>query len=482
MEQKNKYIFDIDTLQNIEDEERKNDRKRKHRNSRIISWIVLLVLLCIIIVAGVFGAKYLIKRFMSDDNLSSESSVTTSTASSEEQDDIREVIESIIGDETEVVIAPVEEIVPELTEEELFNEAVVNFVASMSIEDKVAGMFLVTPEELTGVQTVTRAGDGTKTALEKYAVGGIIYSAKNMTSKDQFAEVIKNTVSYARYPLFLAADEQLGNTSFSNTMKVTATMTAAEIGVEADPSIAYLEEEKIVRYMAEYGLNLNTGVVADIMVNDDSVMKGKSFGTEAEKISPLLTKAIAALNEYGILSAVKFFPGQGSVSVDTGNGLAVSARTREEMDANEFLCFKAAVEGGADIVIISHISAPELTGDNTQCSQSKYVMTDLIRKEWEYDDVIIMTDSMSKAAISSYYDSKDASITAIKSGADMVMCPEDFPAAYEGVMEAVNSGVIAKERVEDSLIRIYKRKFKNMTSEEINALIPAVSEDVSAGE
>lgn len=482
MEQNNKYIFDIDTLQNIEDEERKNDRKRRHRNSRIISWIILLVFLCVFIVAGVFGAKYVIKRLGDKAIHTSTSTASASTEEGEGQEDIRDVIESIIGDEKDVIIAPVEEIVPEPTEEELFNDAVVAFVASMSIEDKVAGMFLVTPEELTGVSTVTRAGDGTRTALEKYAVGGIIYSAKNMTGKDQFSEVIKNTVGYARYPLFLAADEQLGTTSFSNTMKVTATMSAAEIGVDADPSIAYLEEEKIARYMSEYGLNLNTGVVADIMVNDDSVMKSKSFGTEAEKISPLLTKAIAALNEYGVLSAVKFFPGQGSVSVDTGNGLAVSARTREEMDANEFVCFKAAIEGGADIVIISHISAPELTGDNTQCSQSKYVMTDLIRKEWEYDDVIVMTDSMSKSAISSYYDSKDASITAIKAGADMVMCPEDFPAAYEGVLEAVNSGVIAKERVEDSLIRIYKRKFKNKTAEEINALIPVTSEDVSAGE
>lgn len=481
MEQGNKYIFDIDDLQEMEDEERKNDRKRKHRNNRIISWIVFIVILCVIITVGVFAVKLLLKTFVGEKTVVSSTESSVSAGDSGE-DDIRDVIESIIGDEHEVVITPNEELVPEVTEEELFLEAVTAYVAGMSLEDKVAGMFLVTPEGLTGVQTVTRAGDGTKKALEQYAVGGIIYEAKNMTSKDQFAEVIENTISYARYPLFLAADEQLGKTTFSKNMKVTATMTAGEIGVDADPSIAYLEEEKIARYMSEFGLNLNTGVVGDLLINDDSVMKDKSFGQDPEKVSKLLVKEIAALNEYGVMSAVKFFPGQGSVSVDTASGLAVSSRSRAEMDNSEFVCFKSAIEDGADILIISHISAPELTGDNTQCSQSKYVMTDLIRKEWEYDDVIVMTDSLSKSAISSYLESKEACIAAIKAGADMVMCPEDFKSAYEGVLEAVNTGVIARERVEDSLIRIYKKKFKNMTSEEINALMTPGEEDISSNE
>ena len=85
--------------------------------------------------------------------------------------------------------------------------------------------------------------------------------------------------------------------------------------------------------------------------------------------------------------------------------------------------------------------------------------------------MVIITDSLSKAAVSSYLDSKEASIHAIKAGADMVMSPEDFKEAYAGVIEAVNNGVIAKERIDDSLLRIYKVKFKGKSVEEINALV-----------
>ena len=465
----NKYIFDMDSLNEEESNDKKEARRKKHKKSRILSWVFLLVFMCILVGGLIFGATMLVKQLKP--SKSPEKEVVVSSVSEEEKDDIDSIIDDILGKEDELIIAPPEPIEVEPTEEDLFDEAITEYISKMALEDKVAGIFMVTPEELTGVATVTKAGEGTKNALNEFAVGGIIYSDKNMTSPTEFKTVIDNTVSYARYPLFLAVNEECGKSVFSKAMKVEATKTPKELGSDGDATLAYLEAEKIAKYLSQYGLNLNLGVAADVTVADvESPIDARSFGQNAETCGSMAAKQIGALKEYGIGASVKCFPGEGSVALDTSNGLSVSNRTVEELNANEFVSFKAAIEGGADMIMVSHISVPSLTNDNTQCSLSKAIMTELLRKEMGLDDIIIVTDYLSKSAISSYYDSGEASITAIKAGADMVLCPENFKEAYAAVLDAVNKGVIAKERIDDSLKRIYKVKFAGKSPEEINGV------------
>ncbi len=474
MSDDNKYIFDIDALIKEENEEMKEERKKKHRKSRVLSWVFLLLFAAAIIgAAAFFITKYLLPFDSSDkdSNTSATELVKDLVDELPVPDAPDENNESIVH-EDDVVISNPEPVVIEPTADELLEEAIREYINSMTLEDRVAGIFIVTPEGLTGVGTVTRAGDGTKTALEKYAVGGIIYSAKNMTGVDQFKTVIENTKTYARYPLFLAVDEELGASTFGKNLKVASTQTAAEIGAGGDAAIAKVEEEKIAKYMSEYGLNLNTGIVADVLTDaDNTVMSTRSFGSDLNLTSEMSAYAVSALINAGLYSGVKFFPGQGFATADTSNGLSVSARTRAEMEECEFISFKAAIDAGATMLMVSHVSAPDLTGDNTPCSLSKTVMTDLIRKEWGYDNLILITDSLSKAAISSYYESSEACIMAIKAGADMVLCPENFEESYAAVLDAVNKNIIAAERIEDSLVRIYRQKFKDLTPDEIKALI-----------
>ena len=99
------------------------------------------------------------------------------------------------------------ETVPELTNEQkldkIIDEAIIQ---NLPLEDKVAGLFITTPESITGVSAAVQAGDGTKDALSKYPVGGIVYAAKNIQSADQLKQMIDNTKLYTSYPLFIAID------------------------------------------------------------------------------------------------------------------------------------------------------------------------------------------------------------------------------------------------------------------------------------
>lgn len=84
-------------------------------------------------------------------------------------------------------------------------------------EEKVAQMFVVTPEALTGVDVVISAGDTTREAINQYPVGGIIYFTQNLTDLEQVKEMISNTQNYSRervgLPMLIGVDEEGGTVS-----------------------------------------------------------------------------------------------------------------------------------------------------------------------------------------------------------------------------------------------------------------------------
>jgi beta-N-acetylhexosaminidase len=117
------------------------------------------------------------------------------------------------------------------------------------------------------------------------------------------------------------------------------------------------------------------------------------------------------------------------------------------------------------MIMVGHVSAPALAGDNTPSSLSKAVITDMLRDQMNYRGVII-SDALNMSAISEYYSSEQAAVMALKAGCDMILMPENFQEAYEGVIQAVADGTISEERINDSLRRIYRIKYANKITAE----------------
>jgi beta-N-acetylhexosaminidase len=197
-----------------------------------------------------------------------------------------------------------------------------------------------------------------------------------------------------------------------------------------------------------------------VLTNPDNDAIGeRSFGSDPAVVSSMVASSVTALEEVGVTACMKHFPGQGDADGDTHKGLASSDRTLEEIKETELKPFAAGMEAGAQMIMVGHFTVPAIDEDNTPASLSKKVITDLLREEMGYNGVVI-TDAMDMSAISEYYDSSQACIMAFKAGADMVLMPEDFEAAYEGVLAAVKDGTISEARINDSLRRVYRIKYK----------------------
>ena len=99
-----------------------------------------------------------------------------------------------------------------------------------------------------------------------------------------------------------------------------------------------------------------------------------------------------------------------------------------------------------------------MTGDNTPASMSPKMITEILRGTLGYDGIII-TDALNMGAVTSSYSSADAAVRALQAGNDMLLMPENFQEAYQGVLTAVENGTLSEERINQSVERILKVKF-----------------------
>ena len=122
--------------------------------------------------------------------------------------------------------------------------------------------------------------------------------------------------------------------------------------------------------------------------------------------------------------------------------------------------FEAGISEGTDMVMVAHISVPKVTGDDTPASLSKVLITDKLRGELGFTKVIV-TDALDMQAITDKYGDAKAAETAFIAGADILLMPKDYYAAFDGIIESVNAGTITEDRINESVKRILMMKRSN---------------------
>lgn len=365
------------------------------------------------------------------------------------------------------------------------SEAIKAIIDKMTLEQKVAQLFVVSPETLTGVDSVQYAGDMTYQALQDYPVGGIVFAKDNIDSSSQFGTMTDNLQSYSEdisgLPLFLAAAEEggsasvLGNndnldeyyensysdddsdysSSSANSVHSGAT-SMSEIGRKDDSTNAYEAGKSIGSLMSAYGLNLDLAPVADVLSGNSTGIGDRTFGTDAQTVSDMALEVIRGIQEEDVNAAMKYFPGYGAASSNM-SGFPVINSSLDELKKKEFLPYSNAIAQGLDFVMVGHISVPNVTGDDTPAALSEKMISEVLRKDLGFKG-IVMTDYLNDKTIVKNYSAADAAVKAIQAGADLLLEPDDLEAAYEGVLKAVKKGDITEDRLDESIYRILRVK------------------------
>ena len=340
-------------------------------------------------------------------------------------------------------------------------EEVQNIVDSMSLEEKVAQLFLVQPEAIVDIGTATAAGDATKQAINKTPVGGFVYFSDNLQSEQQVQDMLRNVQKYSEdrigLPAFLSVDEEGGTVArvaSTGRFDVTDVGDMAKIGASGDIQQAKQAGETIGSYLSELGFNLDFAPDADVLTNpDNTVVKKRSFGSDPQVVSDMSLAVAQGLAQHQVHSVYKHFPGHGATAGDTHQGYAYTDKTLDELKQSELIPFENAIQNNAEFIMAAHISAPRITGDDTPASLSKTMITDILRGQMGYDGIVV-TDAMNMGAVTEQYTSAQAAVKALQAGADLVLMPENFQEAYQGVLDAVKDGTLTEQRIDESVTRI----------------------------
>lgn len=216
----------------------------------------------------------------------------------------------------------------------------------------------------------------------------------------------------------------------------------------------------IGKYLKKYEFNLDFAPVADINTNKKNIVIGKrAFGSTPSLVSKMVDAEIKGFHKAKIMACVKHFPGHGDTKGDTHTGYVSIKKNWNALKKCEIVPFKKAFSSATDMVMVAHITANKVSKDKLPASLSYNMITKKLRKELKYNGVVI-TDSMEMGAVADNYTSAESAVMAIKAGADIVLMPYDFKAAYNAVLKAVKSGKISEKRLNESVLRILKLKKK----------------------
>ena len=349
-------------------------------------------------------------------------------------------------------------------EEAVLKKKTEQLLSGMTLEEKVAQLFIVTPETLTGVSVATIAGAQTEASFSEYPVGGLIYMEQNICSWDQTQQMLSDMqeISMRRLgiPIFLAVDVEGGTVRrISARLEQTPYITdMASIGSTQNSHLAYETGFSIGTYLNQLNFNVDFAPVADVLTNpENTVIGNRSFGSDPQVVAKMVSEEVKGLQDAGICATLKHFPGHGNTSEDSHSGIAISDKTLSELEECELLPFQSGIREGAGLVMTGHIAFPNILGNMVPATLSRYMLTDVLRNQLGFEGITV-TDALKMGAIVDTYGTGIAAVEAFLAGADMLLEPDDFPAAYNSVLDAVRNGTISEARLQESLERIIQQK------------------------
>lgn len=327
-------------------------------------------------------------------------------------------------------------------------------LAEMSIDEKIAQLIFVEPEKLLNTAAGLTVYSGQKFL---YPVGGVIFFAGNIVTPKQTADFIKDLQKATQIPLFVAVDEEGGNVArIGQNAKMGTTPFSPMIEIKTEAA-AYNVGKTIGSEIKRFGFNLDLAPVADVTSNPDiNFMKGRSFGSDPETVSKLVSSCVKGFKDSGMLCTLKHFPGHGNTKTDSHNGYTLLDKTLEELRLTEFPPFKAGIDAGADIVMLGHLSVPKVTGNELPATLSPQLVK-VLREEIGYQG-IIMTDSLQMRAITDKFSPTEVGVIALEAGVDIILMPQNLASAFSGIKNAVQSGRLSEKRIDQSVLKILDLK------------------------
>lgn len=348
-------------------------------------------------------------------------------------------------------------------------------IKRMTLEEKVGQLFVTyaygqtadttDPADVAHNEQDLGVANG-KELIEKYHVGGVIYFAwsNNVANPEQIAGLSNGlqrvaTSQRSGIPLQISTDQEHGVVS---RVGPPATQLPGNMALGAGRSVpnAYDAARISGKELWAIGINQNFAPVSDVNVNAQNPVIGvRSFGSDPSLVSDLVAASVDGYQSANVAATAKHFPGHGDTATDSHYGVPIITHTRAEWERIDAPPFRAAISRGIDAIMTAHIVVPALDPSEVPATLSKPIITDILRGEMGYDGVVI-TDALTMQGVRDGFGDDRIPVLALKAGVDQLLMPAPgkLDIAYNAVLDAVRSGELTEDRIDQSVHRVLQLK------------------------
>lgn len=334
-------------------------------------------------------------------------------------------------------------------------DAILPKLEEMTLREKVGQMFCIRPEHVDHTWPITELTDSFMLKIKDYPVGGILISGYNYSDTANIRVLNEQIHAMYGYP-FISIDEEGGRVvslAHIDSLNLPRWETTWEIGQTHNPKKAYECGRIIGRYLKDYGLDVTFAPVADVWTNPDNIVAKRCYSDNGEEAAEMCWQFTRGLHKEGILGSYKHFPGHGNTAEDSHYSAALTYKTWDELKECELLPYYDGIAHGIQMIMVSHVALPNVTGDTIPTSLSYYLMTEKLRNEMGFEGVII-TDSYGMKAVSAGRTAAEEALQGVQAGVDIVLGPINYFEAFDAIVEAVEKGDISEERINESVERV----------------------------
>src|ERR1051326_5081076 len=289
-----------------------------------------------------------------------------------------------------------------------------------------------------------------------HKVGGLIFFQGDVY---ETAELVNRLQEISDVPLLVAADYEWGVAM--RIRRATRFPEAMALGATRDTMLAYRMGKAIGEETRAIGVMQDFAPVTDVNVNPNNpVINARSFGENPELVAAMAGAFTTGLQSAGVVATAKHFPGHGDTDVDSHLDLPRIPATRARLDSVELKPFRELVRRGAASVMIAHLEVPSIEKNSTlPASLSPDIVGGLLKHDLGFTGLIV-TDAMDMGALVNAYGADSSAVKAVEAAIDVLLIVPDEDAAVKALMDAVKSGRITEERINQSVRKILAYKWE----------------------
>ena len=298
-----------------------------------------------------------------------------------------------------------------------------------------------------------------KQRFSKFKWGGILYQKGLMAHQLIMNKRLQQANSI---PLLIALDGEWG--LYMRLKDAPRFPRNLGLGLAGDAQILYEYGREIARECRLMGIHVNFAPTVDVNINPlNPVIGSRSFGSTPSVVSQLSEAYALGLEDGGVLSVAKHFPGHGDTSEDSHKTLPIVQATRKRLELVELAPFKHYINSGLGGIMTAHLRVPALENRSIPSSLSPNVCTDLLKKDLGFQG-LIFTDGLEMEGVQTQ-SLGDIGVAALLAGNDILLGPASPEAQLNNLVLAYWDGRLPAKLIEVKVRKVLAYKYRLIISE-----------------